>query len=76
MSKKVSQKKEIIYNLVNSALAGILVFLGACTNGDITSKAIFTALIASLIVAFTQFKNYWDSEKADYSSTKLFSIIK
>lgn len=73
--KKVSQKKEIIYNVVNSLLAGLLVFLGACTSGGITSKGIFAAVVASLVVAVTQFKNYWDSEKKEYSS-KIFMLVR
>jgi hypothetical protein len=76
MSKqKISQKKEIMYNIVNSLLAGFLVFLGACTSGGITGKGIFTAVITALVVAVTQFKNYWDSEKPEYSA-KLFMLIK
>jgi hypothetical protein len=69
-------KKEIFYNLVNSGMAGGLVFLGACTNGGISREGIVAGIIASLIVAITQFKNYWDSEKKEYSSVKLFAFVR
>lgn len=60
-------KKEIFYNLINSALAGGLVLLGSLTGGQFTSTGVYTALVASLIVAVTKFKNYWESEKNEYS---------
>jgi len=68
-------KKEILYNFINATLAGLLVFLGACTNGEISSKGIIAAIIASLIVMATKFKEYWDGEKKEYT-TKLFTFIK
>jgi hypothetical protein len=61
-------KKEIFYNIVNSLLAGTLVFLGSISSGNFTLESLFVALGASLIVAITKFKNYWDSEKKEYSA--------
>ena len=75
MSKKLTQKKEIVWNIVNSGLAGALVLLGSLTSGEITPNGFLVALVASLIVACSQFKDYWSNEKSEYS-TKLFSIIK
>jgi hypothetical protein len=76
MKKKPTQKKEIMYNIINSALAGVLVLLGSLTAGSITFQGLATAAIASLLVAVSQFKKYWDSEKAEYCNTKLFTFIK
>jgi hypothetical protein len=77
MAKKQqkSQSKEIIWNIVNSLLAGGLVFLGACTSGGINKEGIFAGLIAAGIVAVTKFYNYWEKEEGEYS-TKLFSFIR
>lgn len=69
------QKKEIIYKIINSLLAGSLVFLGSLTNGELTGKSICFSFLASTIVIITQFKNYWDSQEGEYSNTKLFSFI-
>lgn len=77
MSKrKTSQEKEIAWNVINSLLAGGLVLLGSICNGDLTGKSIALAAMAAGIAAITQFKNYWDTQKKEYSNTKLFSFIK
>jgi hypothetical protein len=68
-------KKEIIYNLINALLAGFLVLLGSFSNGEITGKGIFFAIVTALIVVVTKFKDYWDGEKGEYS-TKLFSFVR
>lgn len=75
-NKKVSQKQEIIYNIINSLLAGALVLLGSCADGEISQRGFIIALVAAGIVAITQFKNYWDAEAKDYKCTQLFSIIR
>lgn len=67
------QTREIIWNLVNAFLAGILVLLGAFTTGNINGESFIAALIASAVVICTQFKNYWDGEKGEFSS-KVFSF--
>jgi len=61
-------KKEILYNVINSLLAGGLVFLGSFSSGNITAQGVFLALVAAGVVALTKFKNYWDGEKGEYSS--------
>ena len=73
MNKK--EKKEITWNIVNSLLAGGLVFTGALTTGHITLESVCASLFAAGIVAITQFKNYWAKEKKEYCS-KAFSFIK
>jgi hypothetical protein len=72
--KGISKKKEIIYNLINSGLAGFLVLLGAFSTGNVDMEAFFTAGIAALIVAVSQFKKYWDGEKVHYQN-KIFSFV-
>jgi len=74
MAKK-TQKPEITWNIVNSLLAGGLVFLGACTAGSITLRGIIAALVAAGIIAVTKFKDYWAGEQGEYT-TKLFNFIK
>jgi hypothetical protein len=68
-------KKEIFYNIVNSVLAGLLVFLGSLSSGEITMKGISFSIIATLIVIVNKFKEYWDGERGEYT-TKLFNFIK
>lgn len=68
--------KEIIWNIVNSLLAGGLVLLGACADGSLTLKGFIAALIAGGLVAVNQFKDYWSSEKPEYCSPKMFNFIK
>jgi len=68
------QKKEIFYNIINSGIAGLLVFLGAALNGGIDLKAILSGFIAGLIAAAVKFKDYWDGEKTEYS-TKLINFV-
>ncbi|MFA6190679.1 MAG: hypothetical protein WC711_04205 [Candidatus Staskawiczbacteria bacterium] len=74
--KLISQqnRKEIFWNLLNSGLAGALVFLGSLTSGKITWQGLVFGLIASAIVIITKFKDYWDGEKKEYS-TKLFKFL-
>ena len=79
MSKKCDliskqNRKEIFYNIINSLLAGFLVFLGACSNGEITKSGILASFIAAGIVAVTKFKEYWEDEKKDYSNLT-FSFV-
>lgn len=62
----LGEKREIFYNFVNSILAGLLVFLGACTDGGVTSKTLAVGGIAALAVAITKFSVYWSKEEKDY----------
>ena len=62
-----SQKREIFYNLVNSGLAAFLVLLGSLSSGGLSWKGILAAVIAGGIVGATQFKNYWSTQKPEYS---------
>jgi hypothetical protein len=67
-------KNEILWNIVNSLLAGFLVLFGNLASGEITGKGLVAALMAFFIVAITQFKNYWDGEKGEYAS-KMFNFV-
>lgn len=68
---------KITANIVNSLLAGALVFLGSCSTGEIDQKSIIIAISASFIVAITQFKDYLiKSEQLDCpGQTKLFNFL-
>lgn len=66
-------KREILYNIINSLLSGMLVFLGAFSDGDITVKGVIVALIASAAIAVTLFKDYWGTQKKEYVG--LFKFI-
>lgn len=67
-------KKEIMYHLINSFLAGGLVFLGSLTTGEFSLKSLGIATAACLIVMLTKFKNYWEKEEPEYSK-KLLNFI-
>ena len=67
--------KEIKWNIINSFLAGGLVFLGALTAGKPSWESLGAAFLVGITAAIVQFKNYWDKEKSEYSVT-LFSFIK
>lgn len=58
--------REIAWNIVNSLLAGGLVFLGAFTDGNITTKGVIIATIVSLLAAINLFKEYWASKEKEY----------
>ena len=64
--KKSSQSKEIVWNLVNSLLAGGLVFFGSVLNGGLSWVGVGAALVASVIVAITKFSEYWKGEQSEY----------
>ena len=71
--------KEISWNIVNSLLAGALVFLGGMvgSNGIINIATICAAGLTALIVAVTRFAEYWKSEESEYSDNynKIFTFI-
>ena len=68
--------KEIVWNIVNSLLAGFLVFLGGFSSGNVTFETLGFAAIAACIAAFIQFKSYWAKVESEYSKPKLFTFIK
>lgn len=72
--KKLFNKEEIIYNLINSLLAGALVFVGAFADGSITITGITIALFVSLLIFLQKFKKYWDSIKK-VNTTNILNFV-
>jgi len=74
-----SNKDEIKYNIINSLLAGALVFLGAFTTSGfkISAESLALAIATASIIALTKFKDYWATQEGEYknSTTKLFHFI-
>lgn len=68
-------KKEIFYNLINSAIAFSLVFFGSLTTGQVTITSLIASIAAAAIVAITKFKKYWENEEKEYCQSKLFSFF-
>jgi hypothetical protein len=75
------EKHEIYCHLVNSGLAGALVFLGSFASGHVTWATLGIAFVAAMTVAVSQFKDYWErlqlppkfqNKKAE---TKLFDFV-
>ena len=67
------QRKEIMWNIINSLLAGTLVFVGAFSTGHIDKTAILVAISTSLVIAISKFRDYWISEQSEYN--KAFNLI-
>lgn len=66
--------KHVKYHLINSALAGGLVFLGTIIDGNITLTGVLAGIGTGLIVCLTKFKEFWVGHESEYTS-KLFSFI-
>jgi hypothetical protein len=74
-SKALKQNKdEIIWNIINSLIAGGLVIAGACAGGNLTLTGLGTAFAAAAVVALTKFRDYWLKEEHEYSK-KFFTFI-
>lgn len=70
-----SQKQEIIWNVINSFLAGVLVFLGGIANGsELTGRLLIFTFVTGAIVALTKFRDYWLSQEGEYTH-KIFNFI-
>lgn len=71
--------KEIWYNIINSLIAGGLVFFGSLTtilaNKDLCWETfligIGLSVCTSAVVAIQKFKSYWESEEKEYKSNLL-----
>lgn len=70
----MSEAKEILWNVINSMLAGALVLVGAFSDGAITMQGIIIAAMASAGVALNMFKEYWTAQKDEYKAI-LFRFI-
>lgn len=70
------KSKEIIWNIVNSLLAGSLIFFGAMLGGNINIDVLFYAVTLSAIVAITKFKDYANKQTESTAVTvKAFNFI-
>jgi hypothetical protein len=68
--------KEIVWNIVNSALAGSLVFLGAFVDGQINRIEIIASIGAAFVAGITLFRDFWNKEKPEYENNKyLFKFL-
>lgn len=67
-------RKEIFWNLINSVLAGGLVFLGSVADGDLSWRGVAASLITAGIVIITKFKGYWEKEETEYKSN-IFNFV-
>lgn len=64
----------IKWHIINSLLAGGLVFAGAIADGSISLPEVLAALGASFIVAIIKFKEFWGNTKPQ-TSYYVFSFI-
>ena len=68
---KFPSKQEIIYYIVNSFLAGALVFLGSFADGEITKKGLLIASITAITIFLIKFRIFWESVSPKETSKKI-----
>jgi hypothetical protein len=59
-------KHEIIWNIINSLIAGALVFGGSFVTGKLTLEGIMAGGAAAIIAAVIKFQKYWQSQEGEY----------
>jgi len=71
---KRNKREEVKWNLINSAMAGLLVFVGAFADGSITLEGFIAALSAATIIFLNKFKEYWTAtgKKGNY---QMFNFV-
>ncbi len=77
MKKTILQKnkEEIIWNLINSLLVGIISFLSVlAADKEFSFQAVLIGLVFSLMTAVIKFGEYWKSQEGEYKS-KILSIL-
>jgi len=62
------KNKFILIKIINSFIAGILVLLGAFSTGNITEDGIFVAIVAGLIVFFSNIRDFLTTEEKEIKS--------
>ena len=70
--------KQVYKQLINAGMAGALVFLGACSSGNLTTESIIFAGIASAIIFVTQFKQWFEKtlkKKNKKAQANLFNFL-
>lgn len=75
--QKAAQKEEIKYHIINSIIAGGLVFFGAFVGADynISAHGLIGAICASVIVGLNKFKTYWSTQEKEYRTNKLVAFV-
>lgn len=58
--------------IVTSLLSGLLVFFGAFSDGKVTLEGVVAAIAASMVVAITKFRDFWNEEG---DKRELFTFI-
>lgn len=61
-------KHEIKYNLINSLLAGGMVFIGTIADGKVSWVELLASFAAAGVVALIKFKEYWAGQKSEYAA--------
>lgn len=59
-------KYEILWNLINAALAGMLVLVGSLANGGLSIDGVLAAFLAAALVIVVKFKDYWTKQEKEY----------
>ena len=75
MATKKDIKNEIKWNIINSLLAGGLVFFGTFADGNVTLEGVLIALGTSLVVCITKFKDYWNTTKPNNKGKSYFNFV-
>lgn len=78
MSVLKQNKDEIIWNIINSLIAGALVFLGAVAGAGFkfSFEGFAISIATALVVALTKFKDYWTTQEGEYQSiVKMFNFL-
>lgn len=73
-----NNQEEIKYNVINSFLAGALVFAGAFIGAEynLSLQGFIGAFMAAAIVALNSFKQYWSTQEGEYKRKKhLFAFV-
>lgn len=76
--EKKQRKNTIKYNIINSLIAGGLVFFGMISDGSISWQGIVVAAVAAGAVALKNFQDYWHERGKRYvpkKPTGLFYFI-
>lgn len=68
-------KFEIIYKLINSALAGLLVFVGAFADGTISKTGVSVAIFVAVLMFLKEFKTYWKNQEKEYTIKNILNFI-
>jgi len=78
-SKSVFQKNkdEIKWNILNSLLAGALVYFGAFTGAGFkfNIESVVVATATALIVALSKFKDYWATQEGEYKRNSMTKML-